>query len=241
MNFELFLHYRPWLMAAEVTLIWSFVTIGLYLLSKRFHRRYKKWWTTPIIITPILLIVITLLSHTNYNVYIRGTHWLMALLGPATVAFAIPIYRRRNIIVLYWKTLSIGVVFGSILSIASAWFLASAVGIDDALRLSLLPRSISTPFAMVISGEIGGVPELTALFVILTGIFGASFGQLALYWLPLKSKLSMGASFGLAAHVAGSSKAYELDNEVGTIAALVMVLTGIFNVLIAPLLEAVLS
>jgi len=241
MNFELFLHYRPWLMAAEVTLIWSFVTIGLYLLSKRFHRRYKKWWTTPIIITPILLIVITLLSHTNYNVYIRGTHWLMALLGPATVAFAIPIYRRRNIIVLYWKTLSIGVVFGSILSIASAWFLASAVGIDDTIRLSLLPRSISTPFAMVISGEIGGVPELTALFVILTGIFGASFGQLALYWLPLKSKLSMGASFGLAAHVAGSSKAYELDNEVGTIAALVMVLTGIFNVLIAPLLEAVLS
>jgi len=241
MNFELFLHYRPWLMAAEVTLIWSFVTIELYLLSKRFHRRYKKWWTTPIIITPILLIVITLLSHTNYNVYIRGTHWLMALLGPATVAFAIPIYRRRNIIVLYWKTLSIGVVFGSILSIASAWFLASAVGIDDALRLSLLPRSISTPFAMVISGEIGGVPELTALFVILTGIFGASFGQLALYWLPLKSKLSMGASFGLAAHVAGSSKAYELDNEVGTIAALVMVLTGLFNVLIAPLLEAVLS
>ena len=91
MNFELFLHYRPWLMAAEVTLIWSFVTIGLYLLSKRFHRRYKKWWTTPIIITPILLIVITLLSHTNYNVYIRGTHWLMALLGPATDAFAIPI------------------------------------------------------------------------------------------------------------------------------------------------------
>ncbi|WP_197051081.1 LrgB family protein [Sulfurospirillum cavolei] len=241
MNFELFLHYRPWLMAAEVTLIWSFVTIGLYLLSKRFHRRYKKWWTTPIIITPILLIVITLLSHTNYNVYIRGTHWLMALLGPATVAFAIPIYRRRNIIVLYWKTLSIGVVFGSILSIASAWFLASAVGIDDTIRLSLLPRSISTPFAMVISGEIGGIPELTALFVILTGIFGASFGQLALYWLPLKSKLSMGASFGLAAHVAGSSKAYELDNEVGTIAALVMVLTGIFNVLIAPLLEAVLS
>lgn len=241
MNFELFLHYRPWLMAAEVTLIWSFVTIGLYWLSKRFHRRYKKWWTTPIIITPILLIVITLLSHTNYNVYIRGTHWLMALLGPATVAFAIPIYRRRNIIVLYWKTLSIGVVFGSILSIASAWLLASAVGIDDAIRLSLLPRSISTPFAMVISGEIGGVPELTALFVILTGIFGASFGQLALYWLPLKSKLSMGASFGLAAHVAGSSKAYELDNEVGTIAALVMVLTGLFNVLIAPLLEAVLS
>ncbi len=110
-----------------------------------------------------------------------------------------------------------------------------------AIRLSLLPRSISTPFAMVISGEIGGTPELTAIFVILTGIFGASFGQLLLYWLPLKSKMSRGASFGLAAHVVGSNKAYELDNEVGTIAALVMVLTGIFNVLIAPLLETILT
>jgi len=241
MNFDLFFTYRPLLMAAEVTLIWSVLTIGLYWLSKFFHRRYKRWWTAPIVITPIILIIITILSHTNYNVYISGTHWLLALLGPATVAFAVPIYRRRSIMVMYWRTLSIGVVFGSFLSIASAWFLASAVGIDSALRLSLLPRSISTPFAMVISGEIGGVPELTALFVVLTGIFGASFGQVVLYWLPLKSKMSLGASFGLAAHVAGSSKAYELDTEVGTIAALVMVLTGVFNVLLAPLLEMILA
>ena len=241
MNFNLFFTYRPLLMAAEVTLIWSVLTIGLYWLSKFFHRRYKRWWTAPIVITPIILIIITILSHTNYNVYISGTHWLLALLGPATVAFAVPIYRRRNIMVMYWRTLSIGVVFGSVLSIASAWFLASVVGLDSTLRLSLLPRSISTPFAMVISGEIGGTPELTALFVVLTGIFGASFGQLVLYWLPLKSKMSLGASFGLAAHVAGSSKAYELDTEVGTIAALVMVLTGVFNVLIAPLLEMILA
>ncbi|MDD2383026.1 MAG: LrgB family protein [Sulfurospirillaceae bacterium] len=241
MNFDLFFTYRPLLMAAEVTLIWSFLTIGLYWLSKFFHRRYKRWWTAPIVITPIILIIITILSHTNYNVYISGTHWLLALLGPATVAFAVPIYRRRSIIVMYWRTLGIGVIFGSVLSIASAWLLASLVGIDSTLRLSLLPRSISTPFAMVISGEIGGTPELTALFVVLTGIFGASFGQLVLYWLPLKSKMSRGASFGIAAHVAGSSKAYELDSEIGTIAALVMVLTGIFNVLLAPVLEMILA
>lgn len=241
MHSELLLTYRPYVAAAEVVVLWSVVTIALYWLSKRFYRNYKRWWTTPIIITPILLIIITLLSHTNYTVYIQGTHWLIALLGPATVAFAIPIYQRRIIIHTYWRTLSIGVVFGTILSIASAWLLAAAIGVDGELRLSLLPRSVSTPFAMVVSGEIGGVPELTALFVVLTGIFGASFGQLALHLLPLKSKISLGASFGLAAHVAGSSKAYEMDNEVGTIAALVMVLTGIFNVLIAPLLEIVLA
>lgn len=237
MSFLAFESYRPFVVTLEVIVLWSLVTIALYWLSKRFYRRYRRWWTAPIITTPALLMVITVLSHTNYTVYIQGTHWLLALLGPATVAFAIPIYRRKNIIQTYWRTLTVGVIFGSALSIASAWFLASIIGVEGELRLSLLPRSVSTPFAMVVSGEIGGVPELTAIFVILTGIFGASFGQLALHLLPLKSKLSLGASFGLAAHAVGSSKAYELDQEVGTIAALVMVLTGVFNVLIAPLLE----
>ncbi|MBV8060391.1 MAG: LrgB family protein, partial [Alphaproteobacteria bacterium] len=100
--------------------------------------------------------------------------------------------------------------------------------------------SISTPFAMTVSGEIGGVPELTAVFVILTGIWGAAFGEAALYLLPFKSSLARGTSFGLGAHVVGSSKAREIDPEEGAVAALVMVLTGIFNVLIAPLAEVAL-
>jgi predicted murein hydrolase (TIGR00659 family) len=235
------LHHRATLATLEVTVLWSVVTILLYWLVKYFYKKLPRWWTAPLILTPVLLIAITILSHTDYTVYIAGTHWLVVLLGPATVAFAVPIYRQRALVHRYWKTLIVGVVFGSGVSIASAWMLATTLGLSGNLRLSLLPRSISTPFAMTVSGEIGGIPELTAIFVIITGIVGASFGESVLYILPLRSALARGSSFGMGAHVLGSKKAHEIGPEEGAVAGLVMVLTGIFNVLAAPLLELVLK
>ncbi len=224
------------LVALESMLLWSATTIALYLFSKLFHRRCPHWWSAPIVITPLLVILCIIVFHTNYNIYINGTHWLITLLGPATVAFAVPIYKQRKIVQRYWFTLTIGVVVGSSVAIFSAWMLASAVGLDDSLRLSLLPRSISTPFAIVVSGDIGGVPNLTAVFVVLTGIFGAAFGELLLHWIPLRSSLARGSLFGMGAHVAGSQKAHQISSELGAIAGLVMVFSGILNVLAAPLL-----
>jgi len=108
------------------------------------------------------------------------------------------------------------------------------LGIDGALRLSLLPRSISTPFAMEVSGEIGGIPDLTAVFVVLTGLFGAAVGDVVLARLPLRSRIAKGASFGIGAHGAGTARAHQLGREEGAIAGLVMVLVGLLNVALAP-------
>jgi putative effector of murein hydrolase len=182
------------------------------------------------------LIVITVASHTSYSVYINGTHWLIAALGPATVAFAVPIYRQRAVIRRHWLVLAAGVLIGSGTAMLSAWWLAGMLGLEGSMRLSLLPRSISTPFAMTVSGEIGGVPDLTAVFVMVTGVFGAAFGATILYWLPLRSALARGALFGMGAHAVGSNRAHQIDPDEGAIAGLVMVLAGIFNVLAAPLL-----
>lgn len=220
----------------ESMILWSAVTITLYIFAKHFYRRLPRWWTAPLIVTPLLLIVITIASHTSYSVYIDGTHWLIVLLGPATVSFAVPIYKQRQIIRRHWLILAVGVLVGSTTAMLSAWGLAGAFGLDGSLRLSLLPRSISTPFAMAVSGEIGGVPDLTAVFVILTGIFGAAFGETMLYWMPLRSALARGASFGMGAHVVGSNRAHQINREEGAIAGLVMVLVGILNVLAGPLL-----
>jgi predicted murein hydrolase (TIGR00659 family) len=220
----------------ESMVLWSLVTIALYLLAKRFHRRLSRWWSAPIIVAPFFLIVITVASHTSYSVYINGTHWLIAALGPATVAFAAPIYRQRAVIRRHWLVLAAGVLIGSGTAMLSAWWLAGMLGLEGSMRLSLLPRSISTPFAMTVSGEIGGVPDLTAVFVMVTGVFGAAFGATILYWLPLRSALARGALFGMGAHAVGSNRAHQIDPDEGAIAGLVMVLAGIFNVLAAPLL-----
>lgn len=125
---------------------------------------------------------------------------------------------------------------GSTIAIASSWWLAGALALDSEVSRSLVPRSITTPFAMPIAQRLGGVAELTAIFVMLTGVFGAAAGGLLLRWLPLKTALARGALLGVGAHGAGVARALEVGNEEGTVAGLVMVLMGLLNFFAAPLL-----
>ena len=216
--------------------VWSLATILLYLLAKRVHRRWPRWWLMPLAVAPALLMIAALTLNVSYRDYIRGTHWLVALLGPATVAFAVPIYEQRALIRRRWPMLLAGMVAGSLTAVATSWALAYVLGIDGELRLSLLPRSMSTPFAMEVSGEIGGIPDLTAVFVVLTGIIGAAVGDIVLARLPLRSTLARGALFGVGAHGAGTARAHQIGHEEGAIAGLVMVLVGLMNVALAPLI-----
>ena len=217
-------------------LFWSGLTIAVYLASKWMYHRFPGSWTSPMIIAPGLLMVLGLALHASYRQYIVDTHWLLALFAPATVAFAVPVYQQRALIRRYWPLLIVGAVAGSITAILSSWMLADWLGLNDALRLSLLPRSMSTPFAMAVSGEIGGLPSLTAIFVLVTGIFGAVVGESLLNFLPLRSSLARGSLFGMGAHAFGAAKAHQINSEVGSIAGLVMIFVGLLNVLAAPLL-----
>jgi putative effector of murein hydrolase len=217
---------------------WSALTIASYLVVKALYRRRPYWWLAPLALTPVILMFAAIVLHTNYHDYIRGTHWLVALLGPATVAFAVPIYEQRRMVRRHWRVLGLGMLAGTATSVSSSWALATALGLNGAMRLSLLPRSISTPFAMTISGEIGGTPDLTAVFVVVTGIVGAIVGEILLTWLPDYSPLARGALLGIGAHGAGAAKAHEFGRQEGSIAALVMVLVGLFNILLAPLVAA---
>jgi len=224
-----------------MAVFWSVATIGLYLAAKRTHGRWPRAWTSPLLVAPLFLIAIALALHVGYRDYSRGTHWLVALLGPATVAFAVPIYEQRALIRRAWPVLLVGVLIGSATAMVSAWCLAGALGLNGSLRLSLMPRSMSTPFAMTVSGDIGGVPDLTAVFVVFTGVLGAALGEAVLVLLPVRSVMARGALFGMGAHAAGVVKAHQIGREEGSIAGLVMVLVGLVNVLAAPLLAALLK
>jgi predicted murein hydrolase (TIGR00659 family) len=217
-------------------LFWSAATIGLYLAARLLYRRHRHWRASPLLLTPVLLVALAVSLHTGYREYLRGTHWLMVMLGPVTVAFAIPLYEQRALIRRQWPVLLLGVVVGSTTAMASAWALASLLDLSGSLRLSLLPRSVTTPFAMAVSDDIGGVPDLTALFVIVTGIAGAAIGEVMLKWLPLSSSTARGALFGMGAPGAGVARAHQIGGEEGSIAGLVMILAGLLNVLAAPVL-----
>ncbi|BDU77766.1 murein hydrolase effector protein LrgB [Mesoterricola sediminis] len=216
--------------------LWSLATIALYGLAKRLHRRFQAWWSSPLLTAPATLLLAAASLHVGYRAYIGGTHWLVALLGPAVVAFAVPIHKRRALILRHGPLLLAGVIVGSLTSFASSLLLARWLGLDGTLVRSLLPRSMSTPFALLVSDSLGGVPALTAVFVLLTGVLGAALGDGVLGVLPLRTGLARGALFGMGAHGAGTARALQIDPEMGAIAGVVMVLVGLVNLAVAPFL-----
>ncbi|MBG0789866.1 MAG: LrgB family protein [Desulfovibrionaceae bacterium] len=217
---------------------WSVMTIGLYLVVKRVYRRWGRWWQMPLALTPLLVIGVVLALHVPYRDYYNSTGWLIVLLGPATVAFAVPIYEQRGLIRRYWPMLGAGMLAGTATAIVTSWAFASLLGIDGSLRLSLLPRSISTPFAMNMARDIGGTADMTAVFVVITGVLGSILGEFMVTLLPLRSALSRGAMLGVAAHAAGTAKAHELGTEEGSVAGLLMILVGMLNVFGATIFAA---
>lgn len=220
-----------------MSLFWLALTLLAYLGSRWLYRRTGCYLLSPLILVPVVLLAVAVPLHTGYAEYARNTHWLMSVLGPVTVAFAVPIWQQRALLARHWPALSLGMLVGSAASIGSSWALAHALSLDNQVSLSLLPRSITTPFAMPLAHDLGGVPELTAVFVMFTGVLGALMGGVLLKYLPLRTPLARGALFGVGAHGAGVSRAHEVGGEEGSVAGLVMVLTGIFNLFMAPLLR----
>ncbi len=220
---------------------WSGLTLACYLAARALYRCCPRWWSMPLLVAPVLIGTVLVISHTGFARYHAATGWMALPLGPAVTAFAVPVYDQRALIARRWRELLAGMVAGSVAAFVGGWFLASLLGIDGSLRLTLLPRSISTPFAMDLSASIGGVPELTATFVIITGVIGALLGEVLMLRVPVRSPLACGAMFGVAGHAAGTAHLLRLEPEAGAIAGLTMVLTGALNLIATPLIMMVLG
>jgi predicted murein hydrolase (TIGR00659 family) len=215
------------------------LTIVLYAVGKRLYARVRSPWLTPLFVVPALLAIVVLAAHIPYSVYFADTRWLMWLLGPATVAFAVPIYEYRELIKRHWLSLTAGVTVGIVVAVCGSFALAKLLHISPEASRSLLTRSVSTPFALAVSDAIHAPRQLTALFVIATGIVGIFVGELVLALLPLRTRLARGALFGAGAHGVGTVKARELGSEEGVIASLTMMIAGVVMVLIAPFIGTV--
>jgi putative effector of murein hydrolase len=189
------------------------LTVALYFVSKRVYARFRQPWLTPLLTVPVVLVAIVLGARIPYPVYFADTRWLMWLLGPATVAFAVPIFEYRHLLKKHWLSLSVGVTVGILVAIGGSLILAKLLHLSPELQRSLATRSVSTPFALAVSDKLHAPRDLTALFVIATGVVGMLFGEIVLALVPLRSRLARGALFGAAAHGVGTAKARELGSE----------------------------
>jgi predicted murein hydrolase (TIGR00659 family) len=210
------------------------VTLLLYLASKKLYRAYPWALLNPVLVTPILLMVLLVVTHTSIDQYNEGGRWLSQLLQPATVAFAIPMYKHFDKLRKHAVQLLSSVTVGSTMAIFTSVGLACLLHVSPVLVASLAPRSVTTPIAMEISKTVGGSPSLTAVFVILTGISGIIFGPLIIRMFSLRSQVAKGILLGMGAHGSGTSRAFEYGQLEGTFAILAMVFAALASDVMAP-------
>ena len=209
-------------------------TIGIYLGSKWVYKRTPRVYLSPLLITPLFIIIFLFCAHIPYNVYNSGGKWLSFMLHPATIAFAVPLYKHFHILKKHSVEIFTGVISGSVIAIVTSMLIAKGLHLSGQIIDSLIPRSVTTPIAMGVSQSIGGIPTVTAVFVIMTGLLGATIGPLIVRYLRIDNEIARGVLFGTSAHAAGTSKAFEYGSISGTISSLSMIIAAIITIFIAP-------
>jgi predicted murein hydrolase (TIGR00659 family) len=203
-----------------------FFTVITYIIYRITKKTYIKWSFPlfhPLLLAPLALIGLISLMHVSADVYLQSSKWLTYLLGPATVAFAIPIYKHFSLIKKYIGNILVSITAGTLVAIFSSLGLSKLIHLNTDFVVSILPRSITTPIAIEVSKEIGGLPTLTTVFVILTGVIGGVVGPTVIKGLSIKTPIAKGLALGMGAHGAGTNKAMEIGEQEGTFSTLAMI------------------
>lgn len=224
-----------WGYLAQEPLLWLTATIAAYLIGDAaFRASGRRPFVNPVLIAVVLLACLLSLTATPYQDYFKGAQFIHFLLGPATVALALPLYDSLPHIRRAALPIIAALLAGSVTAVLSALMIAKSLGVSEATLISLAPKSATAPVALGISDALGGSPTLTAVLVILTGITGAMIATPLLNALGLRDWRARGFAVGVAAHGIGTARAFQVNPTAGAFAGLGMGLNAILTSAIAP-------
>ena len=222
---------------AATPLLWLSLTLGAYLAAVAINERCNK---TPLLNPTLLAIAFVVAAltatGTSYKRYFDGAQFVHFLLGPAIVAMAVPLYRHTEMIRKSAGALFGGLGIGSLIAILSSVLLTRSLGAGRDLWLSMAPKSATAAISMAISGRIGGIPALTAVLTISTGITGACLAGYVLRLVGVKEWHARGFAMGLCSHGIATARAFQENEIAGTFAGLAMALNGIATAALVPLI-----
>jgi len=190
----------------------------------------------PVLLAIAMLVTALQVTGTPYATYFDGAQFVHFLLGPATVALAVPLYLQFDRLKKLALPLAGALLAGSVTAIVSAVGIAWLLGAADATLLSVAPKSVTAPIAMGIAEKIGGIPSLTAVLVIMTGVSGAMMAKYVLDALRITDHGVRGFAVGIAAHGIGTARAFQVSEKMGAFAGLAMGLNGLLTAFLFPLL-----
>lgn len=226
-----------WVYLAASPLLHLTLTLAAYAVSEAIYERSGRIaLLNPVLLTILVLGSLLLLTGTSYETYFEGAQFVHFLLGPATVALAIPLYRQFNRVKRAAVPLLTAILGGAITAAISAILITDLLGAGMDIVATTAPKSVTTPIAMAVAERIGGLPSLTAVLVILTGIVGAALGPMLLDLVRVKSETARGVALGTAAGGIGTARALEDSDVQGAFSGLAMGLNALATAVLVPII-----
>jgi len=210
------------------------LTLAVYIFFKKMQLRYKSPLLNPILLTIAVVIAFLLFTDVDYRDYERNTQVISFWLAPSVIALGYALYSYLEEIKADFKKIIASMLAGSLTGIVSVCMMAYLLGASKTTLISLAPKSVTTPIAIEVSKQMGGIPSLTVAFVIAVGIFGAIFGQTYLKLLGVKDPKSVGLSLGATAHALGTASISERGPDFSAFGGLGMALNGVLTAILAP-------
>ncbi len=224
-----------WSYLSRGPLLWLTATLAAYAVGDACFRAANRLpLVNPVLIAVALLGTLLWLTGTPYATYFEGAQFVHFLLGPATVALAVPLALNLPRLKRALLPVIAALLAGSLTAMVSALAILKLFGADQTLMATLAPKSVTAPVAIGISDSLGGSPTLTAVLVILTGVTGAIIATPLLNLLRIKDWRARGFATGTASHGIGTARAFQVNPVAGAFAGLAMALNAILTALIAP-------
>ena len=227
---------ETWVYLSASPLLHLTLTLAAFVLASLLYRKARmNPLLNPVLLSVVAIVALLSLSGTDYYSYFDGAQFVHFLLGPATVALAVPLYRQFDRVRKSALAILVSLVCGAITSAASAVLIARLLGAQPQSIVSLAPKSVTAPVAMGIAEQLGGIPSLTAVMVILTGIVGAMLGPLLLNLLGISDWSARGFAIGTASHGIGTARALQVNELAGAFSGLAMGLNALATAILLPL------
>jgi predicted murein hydrolase (TIGR00659 family) len=228
--------FSLWVYLSQTPLLWLVVTLGAYVIADRISMALGRHpLCNPVLISVVAVALVLWVTGTSYPIYFEGAKFVHFLLGPATVALAIPLYENRRIVLRAIVPMVVALVVGSMTAIVSAVGVAQLFAIPNPILVSLAPKSVTAPVGMGIAETLGGDPALTAVLVMLTGVIGSIMVTPLMNALRMKDWRARGFAVGLASHGIGTARAFQVNSLAGTFAGIAMGLNALVTALLLPL------
>ncbi|MBQ3021765.1 MAG: LrgB family protein [Clostridia bacterium] len=214
---------------------YTFLTLLFYMFGVFLQKKFNKAWLNPLLISILLMIIVVLCFDIKYEHYKNSTSIISFFLTPATVCLAVPLYEKLEELKKNALAILVGIFGGVITSGVCILAVAIIFGFDNELVASFLPKSVTTAIGVGMAEELGGISALTAISIVVTGVFGNIIAEPICKIFKITNPVAIGTAIGTSSHAGGTAKALEMGRTEGAISGLSIAVAGLMTVVVAPL------